>query len=170
MTNCRITVDVVDTNRIPNGKAFYDNFEKVLNFAIKSRGKFYSYIQSDQFSIDLDRRGNILNIEVNIGKEFWEIDPSLRPPENCPYQKLRFLDHRLDILGETFYTDESASFLYISFTNDKHFKTCEIARNLLAEVNLVNEIAGLWILDIEDDYGFKNEMAYRKGKATAKKK
>jgi len=169
MTNRRINVEITDTNKIPNGKAFYDNFEKVLNFAIKSRGKFYSYVQSDQFSIDLDRRGNVLNIEVNIGKDYWEVDSNIKPPENVPYKKLRFLDHRLDIVGEAYYTDENHSCLYISFTDDNHFKTYEIARNLIVEVNLVNEISGIWLLDIEEDFGFKNEMEYRKSPKARKK-
>ena len=67
MDDCRISVEVVDTNKIPKGMGFYDNYENILNFAIKTRGKFHSYIQSESLSIDLDKKGKLLK------KEYLEI-------------------------------------------------------------------------------------------------
>jgi len=159
----RISVDLKDTNKIPIGRGFYDNYEGVLNFAIKTRGKFHSYIQSDCLSMDLDKKGGLLNIEVSVEREMWAIDKKLVPPRDVPLKKLRFLDYRLNIEGESYLTNESRDLLYICFTKDNQVKTYEIAENLLADVNLVSELAGLWILGVVDDYGFKSEMAFRRG-------
>ncbi len=163
MDGHRISVEVKSTNKIPIGKGFYDNSEGILNFAIKARGKFHSYIQSDCLSIDLDRKGGLLNIEVSVEREVWVEERELVPPDNVAYMKLRFLDYRLNIDGESYHTNRSRDLLYICFSDDDHVKTCEIAKNLMADVNLVNELAGLWILDLVDDYGFRSEMAFRRG-------
>jgi hypothetical protein len=145
------------------GKGFYDNYEGVLNFAVKTRGKFHSYIQSDFLSIDLDKKGELLNIEVSMVRDMWSRERGLAPPQDVPLKKIRFLDYRLNIEGETYHTDESGQLLYICFSEDNHVKTYEIAENLLADVNVVNELAGLWILGVVDDYGFRSEMAFRRG-------
>ena len=143
---------------------FYDNYENILNFAIKTRGKFHSYIQSESLSIDLDKKGKLLNIEVMEAKDLWIPDNRLQVPDDVPFKVLRFLNYRLNISGELYLTNEARNLLYIRFSENDHVKTYEIAENLMADVNLVNELAGLWILNLVDDYGFKNEMAFRKGK------
>jgi uncharacterized protein YuzE len=159
----RISVDIRNTNKIPIGKGFYDNAEGILNFAIKTRGKFHSYIQSDCLSIDLDKKGGLLNIEVSVDREAWAAESELVPPDDVAIKKLCFLDYRLNIEGESYHTNQSKDLLYICFSDDDQVKTYEIAENLLADVNLVNELAGLWILNLVDDFGFKSEMAFRKG-------
>lgn len=151
------------------GRAFYDTYEAVLNFAMKSRGKFHSYIQSDNLSMDLDKKGFLLNIEVMVSKDDWTPDAKLAPPENAPFKKLRFLDYRLTISGESYLTNRSKDMLYIRFSDDDHIKTYEIAENLFADVNVVSELAGLWILGVQDDYGFKSEMAFRRGDKVSQK-
>jgi len=166
----RINVEAKETVKIPKGKAFYDTYEKVLNYAVKSRGKFHSFVQSECLSIDIDKSGNLLNIEVSVDRDHWKVDGDFKLPESAGYRKLKFKDHRLDILGETYHSNEGNSVLHISFTEDNHLKTYEIAENLFADVNVVSELAGLWILHIEDDYGFKKEMAYRKGKKATEKR
>jgi uncharacterized protein YuzE len=164
----RISVEVKDTNKIPIGKGFYDNSEGILNFAIKTKGKFHSYIQSDCLSMDLDKKGGLLNIEVSVEREAWVEETELAPPGDVACKKLRFLDYRLNIEGESYHTNRSRDLLYICFSDDDHVKTYEIAENLLADVNLVNELAGLWILNLVDDFGFRSEMAFRRGnEATA---
>jgi uncharacterized protein YuzE len=164
----RISVEVKDTNKIPIGKGFYDNSEGILNFAIKTKGKFHSYIQSDCLSMDLDKKGGLLNIEVSVEREAWVEETELAPPGDVACKKLRFLDYRLNIEGESYHTNRPRDLLYICFSDDDRVKTYEIAENLLADVNLVNELAGLWILNLVDDFGFRSEMAFRRGnEATA---
>ncbi len=142
---------------------FYDNHEGVLNFAIKRQGKFNSYIQSQCLSIDVDKKGNLLNIEVSVSRDQWASDDMLIAPPDVPFKKLRFLDYRLNIEGESYYSNQAKDLLYICFSRENHVKTYEIAENLLADVNVVSELAGLWILNIVEDYGFKSEMAFRRG-------
>ncbi len=137
--------------------------ENLLNFPIKARGKFHSYIQSEFLSIDTDKKGFPLNIEVSVPREEWTADPRIVIPSDAEMSKLRFLDYRLDISGESYFTNERKNLLYICFAQDRHIKTCEIANNLFADVNLVNELVGLWLLNLEEDYEFKAEMAFRKG-------
>ena len=163
MSDCRISVDVADAKRIPRAKGFYDNIENLLNFPIKARGSFHSYIQSDRMSMDIDKKGFLLNIEISVPKDEWVADDRITPPSAGGLAKLRFLDYRLNISGESYFTNREKNLLYICFAQDKHVKTLEIAENLLADVNVVNELVGLWLLDLDEDFGFKKEMAFRKG-------
>jgi len=160
---CRISVDVKGTKNIPQAKGFYDLMENLLNFPIKTEGKFHSYIQSEYLSIDTDKKGFPLNVEVSCPRDDWTADPRIVVPSGTKKSKLHFLDHRLDISGESYFTNEKKNLLYICFAQDRHVKTFEIAENILADVNLVNELVGLWLLNIEEDYEFKAEMAFRKG-------
>jgi len=145
------------------GKAFYDNAEHLLNYVLKTRGKFHSYIQSDHLSMDIDKKGQLLNIEVGLDKVSWVVRDDLTVPTEVPLRKLRFPDYRLDIECEEYFTNDSKDMLYIRFAEDKHVKTYEIAENLFADVNLVSELAGFWLLGVDEDYGFKKEMAFRRG-------
>ena len=159
----RISVDIKDTNKIPMGMGFYDNYEGILNFAVKRKGKFHSYIQSERLSIDVDKHGNLLNIEASVSKDRWVSDHKLVAPQHVPVKDIRFLDYRLNIAGESYYTNDKKDLLYICFSKENHLNTFEIAENLLADVNVVSELAGLWVLNIVEDYGFKSEMAFRRG-------
>ena len=163
MSGHRISVDLKNTSKIPIGRGFYENYEGILNFAVRTRGKFHSYIQSDQLSIDISKSGGLLNIEVSVPKDQWVQDKKLAPPQDAPFRKLRFLDFRLNIKDESYLTNESRDLLYVCFSKDSHIKTYEIAENLLVDVNVVSELAGLWVLNVVDDFGFKSEMAFRRG-------
>lgn len=164
MSGHQISVDLKSTIRIPVGRGFYDNYEGVLNFAVKARGKFHSYIQSDNLSIDISKSGGLLNIEVVVPKEKWEEEKNLKPPSDAPLGRIKFLDFRLNINGESYLTNEARDLLYIRFSKENHIETYEIAENLYVDVNVVSELAGLWLLNVVDDYGFKNEMAFRRSK------
>ncbi|MBU1319113.1 MAG: hypothetical protein KKH67_07945 [candidate division Zixibacteria bacterium] len=163
MSGCRIAVDVQKTNKIPMGRGFYDKYENVLNYVLKTKGKFDSYVQSEFLSIDLDKDGGLLNVEVALERNLWKVDLALKVPHEIPIKRLKFSDTRLNISGESYLTNEAKDLLLIRFADENHIKTYEIAENLLADVNVVSELAGIWIINLQDDYGFKSEMEYRRG-------
>lgn len=145
------------------GRGFYDNVENVLNYVLKTKGKFHAYVQSEYLSIDLDKKGGFLNVELALERDLWVVDPKLVVPGHAPLMKLRVLDKHLNISGESYLTNEARDALLIRFSDENHVKVYEIAEGLMAEVNLVHELSGLWIVNIQDDYGFKSEMAFRRG-------
>jgi hypothetical protein len=118
--------------------------------------------------MDIDKKGGLLNIEVVLPRDAWAVDTKLAIPQSAPFKKLRFLDHRINVEGESYHTNESRDLLYICFSPDNHVETYEIADNLMADVNVVSELSGIWILNIQDDYGFKSEMAFRRGDKAAR--
>ncbi len=168
MEQNRINIEVIETVKIPKGKAFYDTFEKLLNYAVKSKGTFHSFVQSEFLSIDVDKSGNLLNVEVSVDRNRWEVVPDLAPPKSAGFRTLKFKDLRLNVHGETYRTGQARDFLHIRFRDDNHLQTYEVAENLLVDVNVVSELSGIWILHIDEDCGFKKEMAYRKGTASEK--
>ena len=74
----------------------------------------------------------------------------------------------LEVEPEGFYTNEARDMVCIRFTSENVSYHYRVAQNLLFEVNVMDELSAIWILDLEEDYGFKKEMRYRKGKSVAR--
>jgi hypothetical protein len=164
---CHIRLAISETEKVPSARGFYDNMENSLNVVIKARGKFYSYIQGNDYSLDMDRRGRILGIELYLSRDKWVVDPKLAPPEKCQMRQIQILEHRLEVEQEGFYTNEARDIVCIRFTRENLSYYYKIAQNLLFEVNVLDELSAIWVLNLEEDYGFKKEMRYRKGKSVA---
>jgi len=164
---CHIRLAISETEKIPSARGFYDNMENSLNMVIKARGKFYSYVQGKDYSLDLDRRGKILGIEIYVPREEWIVDRELVPPAKCEMRQIQVLEHRVEVEPKGFYTNEAKNLACIRFTSEKISYFYKVAQNLLFEVNVLEELSAVWILNLEEDYGFKKEMKYRKGKSVA---
>jgi len=159
---CHIHLAITNAKRIPNARGFYDNMESSLNVVVKSRGTFHSYIQGSDYSIDLDRMGRVLGLELYTSKDNWTVVPELITPNGCEPRKIRFLDFRKEIEPISFLTNPDKNLCCIKFTEENVTYMYAIAKNLVAEVNVMDELSALWILNLVDDYGFKEETKFRK--------
>lgn len=162
MSHIRLAIH--DTKRIPAARGFYDVMENSLNFVIKARGKFYSYVQGEDYSIDLDKKGNVLGVELYLERDAWVVVPELLLDNDHEIKRIRILEHRLDVEPVGIYTNEAKDVCCIRFTDEKVSYKYMVAQNLLFEVNVVDELSAVWLLNLEEDFGFKKEMKYRKGK------
>lgn len=161
MSHIRLAIH--DTKRIPAARGFYDVMENSLNFVIKARGKFYSYVQGEDYSIDLDKKGNILGVELYLERDAWQVVPELVVGDEHEIKRIRILEHRLDLEPAGIYTNDDRDLCCIRFTHEKVSYKYQVAQNLLFEVNVVDELSAVWLLNLEEDFGFKKEMKYRKG-------
>lgn len=160
---CHIHLAIKETRRIPEARAFYDTMEETLNVVIRTSGKFYSYIQGEKYSIDLDRRGNVLGMEIFAPQEEWDVIPGLTPPEKVELRKIRILEHRKEIEPLGFFTDAQGRFCCMRFTEENVSYHFMVAQDLVFEVNVMDELSAVWALNLVQDFGFKKEMKYRKG-------
>jgi hypothetical protein len=143
-------------------KAFYDNMEESLSVGIKQTGKFYSYIEGECFSFDIARGGKLLNIDVWKPKQEWTIEKNLLPPEDFSRENVLFLDFRLKVDPASYYTSPEQTILHIRFAEGKVDRFVSPASSLVFELSEHDDLMGLWIVDIEEDYGFRKESAWRK--------
>lgn len=164
---CHIRLAIAETEKVPASRAFYDTFEKSMNVVIKARGKFYSYIQGQDYSVDLSKKGKVLGIEVHSDRDSWQVDPTLDIPEKAEPREIHIMEHRMEIEPQGFYTNQDKSVCCMRFTDEKVSYKYAIAHNLLFEVNVMDELSAIWILDILEDFGYKKEMKYRKGQSVS---
>ncbi len=164
---CQIRLAIAETDKVPKARGFYDTMEETLNVAIKARGKFFSYIQGQDYSIDLDRKGRLLGVEIYASRKDWEIVPDMMEPENPGPKLIRILEHREEYEPIGFFTNKKRNLCCMRFTEEKVSYFYLVAENLVFEVNVMDELSAVWILDLIEDFGFKKEMQYRKGKSIA---
>ncbi len=142
-------------------RAFYDNMENALSVGIKLRGKFHSYIEAKYFSFDLTRNGKLLQVDVWKPKSEWIVEENLVPPEKPAKENIVFLDFRLKTDPASYYTNPQRSILHIRFASGQIARFVSPANSLIFELSTADELVGLWITNIEDDYGFRKETAWR---------
>ncbi|MFH2056907.1 MAG: hypothetical protein ABIJ61_13195 [bacterium] len=147
-------------NSIPC-RAFYDNMESALSVGIKQSGKFYSYVEAECFSFDLTKAGKLLNIDVWKPRDEWQIEKDLHPPDDFDRENVIFLDERLKVEPATYFTNPERNLLHIRFTKGTVHRFVSPASSLIFELSKENELMGLWITNIEDDFGFKKEAIWR---------
>lgn len=147
-------------------KAFYDNMEESLSVGIKQAGKFYSYIEGECFSFDIARGGKLLNIDVWKPKLEWAVEKNLLPPEDFTRENVLFLDFRLKVDPASYYTNPDQTILHIRFAKGRVGRFVSLASSLIFELSGKDDLMGLWILNIEEDYGFRKESAWRKSNRT----
>lgn len=148
-------------------RAFYDNMEESLSVGIKQVGKFYSYIEGEYFSFDIARGGKLLNIDVWKPKQEWVVEKNLVPPEQFSRESVLFLDFRLKTEPAIYRTNPECDALHIRFAEGTVERFVSPANSLVFELSAHDELMGLWILAIEEDYGFRKESAWRKSIKTA---
>jgi hypothetical protein len=143
-------------------RAFYDNMEESLSVGIKQTGKFYSYIEGEFFSFDIARGGKLLNIDVWRPKQDWTVEKNLVIPESLDRENVLFLDFRLKTEPAIYRTNSDQTVLHIRFADGKAQRFVSPAESLIFELSENDDLMGLWILNIEEDYGFRKESAWRK--------
>jgi hypothetical protein len=136
--------------------------EESLSVGIKQTGKFYSYIEGECFSFDIARGGKLLNIDVWKPKAEWIVEKNLFPPDEIAKENVLFLDFRLKVDPASYYTNPDREILHIRFATGKVERFVTPTESLIFELSSRDELMGLWILGIEEDYGFRKESEWRK--------
>jgi len=160
---CHIRLAIHEAQRVPQARGFYDTLEESLNIVIKARGKFYSYIQGQHYSVDLDRRGRLLGIEIFLPRKEWIVKSDLMISNDCPPRQISILEHRLEVEPLGIFTTHNRNICRLAFTEEKISYKYRVAQNVIFEVNVLDELSAIWMLNLEDDFGFKKEMDFRKG-------
>jgi hypothetical protein len=159
---CQIRLAISESDKVPSAKGFYDAMEKSLNFVIKFDGKFFSYIQGQDYSLDLDKKGRLLGIEIYKSRDEWTTDKEMVLPKKIEKRQIHIKEHRLEVEPLGFFTNNGKNQVCLRFTKEKVSYLYQVAQNLLFEVNVMDELSAVWLLDLVDDFGFKKEMKYRK--------
>ncbi len=143
-------------------RAFYQAEEETLIVSLFPEGKFFSYLDSPQLSFDIDSRGRLLSIQVLVERKSWRTRKNLKPPPAPESADIRFIDFRDQMPEARIESTSDGKLMHIVFIDDHGFKAYRLTDKLKVEVTSDSYLAGIWILDIEDDRAAQELAAWRK--------
>jgi hypothetical protein len=153
------------TEPILPGQGFYQLEEDTLYVQIGSFSKqrrFFSYLESENVRLDLDREGRLIFVEVSVPRRLWKIDSSLKPPSVVEPADIRWLDFRERVIDPVLLTDPERQCLVLRFTNEASPRNYFLAEKVIAQVNDRHELSAIWIIEIIDDLAGQRIGAFRK--------
>jgi len=149
---------------IPSGRGFYQLEEEVLYIPVEypnNQKRFYSYLDSETISLQLDRAGRLIFIEVNIPRRRWSIKESFVSPESANSVEARFQDFRASLVDPKVFCDKNKNELLILFDNQPAKENIFLAENLIAQITSSGLLTTIWVSDIVDDMAGREIASWR---------
>jgi hypothetical protein len=154
------------TETIPFGRGFYQLEEETLYLPIVYPGveksHFFSYLESEYLSLQMDRDGRLIFIEISLPRRRWRTLKSLVPPERATGASLRFLDFRAQLAEPSILCDARRQNIMIRFSPGPAIHNYFLAQNIIAQVDRHDHLAAVWVSDIVDDIAGQELAAWRK--------
>lgn len=150
---------------IEPGRGFYQLEEDVLYVQVgefESGKRFYSYLESSNFSMEFDRDGRLIFIELNLPRRLWPVDESIVWPSSVEPADIRWLDFRAHLDMPQISTNDDRSMVAIRLSDKKSAKAFYLASTVALLVDSENLPVGLMIRDINDDLAGAEIAAFRK--------
>lgn len=150
---------------IEPGRGFYQLEEDTLYVQVgpfESGKRFYSYIESSNFSLEFDRDGRLIFIELNLPRRLWPVDQSLAWPSEVEPADIRWLDFRAHIDMPQILTNADRSMIQIRLSDAKPTTAYYLASTVLLQIDSKNLPVGLMVRDINDDLAGAEIAAFRK--------
>ena len=147
------------------GRGFYQLEEESLFVQIGQfhrYGQYFSYLESDNFRIDIDREGHPIFLEINLPRRHWTLDSDFHVPTGIIPADIRFLDFRKQITSPEVITCSDRTAILLKFLPADQTSVYYISSNILFEVSPANELASIWITDIIDDFAGQELAHFRK--------
>jgi hypothetical protein len=152
--------------RISRGRGFYQLEEDELYLPIihspEKRERFFSYLDSENVSLHLDRSGRLIFIELFLPRRRWPVKENLVPPEKADPADIRFLDFRENFPNPTVFSDIDRGRLMICLRRKSAKFNYFLAENIIAQVDSDRRLTAIWVSDIIDDLAGQEISAWRK--------
>ncbi|MEW6015891.1 MAG: hypothetical protein AB1690_11265 [Candidatus Zixiibacteriota bacterium] len=164
LTSLKVKIST-PTGPIPAGRGFYQLEEESLYLPVihaDSDRHFFSYLDSETVSLQLDREGRLIFIEVPVPRRRWHLRQNLVHPEKAEPVDIRFIDFRTSFPAPTLFCSPYRNELLIRFQRDVAEQNCYLAENLIAQVSAENRLVAIWAFDILDDLAGREISAWRR--------
>ncbi|UCD17412.1 MAG: hypothetical protein JSV44_00430 [Candidatus Zixiibacteriota bacterium] len=152
-------------SRVPRGRGFYQLEEEALYVPVEYPGqksRFFSYLDSDTVSFQLDRDGRLIFIEITLPRRRWKVKPHLVPPEIAEAADVRFPDFRERFPNPSVFCDEIRQLLLIRFGRGPSAHNYYLAENLIAQTTEENRLVAIWVSDITNDLAGRKIARWRR--------
>lgn len=152
-------------DNIPVGRGFYQLEEDALYIPIESPGgkpRFFSYLDADTVSLQLDKDGRLIFIEVTLPRRRWQSKKSLVLPENADKADLRFLDFRDSLKKPNIICDKTRENIMLRFMKAPAERNFHLAENVIAQVDADDHLVAVWAFNLIDDLAGREISSWRK--------
>jgi hypothetical protein len=154
------------TETIPFGRGFYQLEEDALYLPIVYPGgeknRFFSFLESEYLSLQIDRDGRLIFIEISLPRRRWQAMKTLVPPDTAATGSLRFLDFRRKLSEPSILSDFRRQNVMIRFGPGPAVHNYYLAQNIIAQVDRHDNLAAIWATDITDDIAGQELAAWKK--------
>jgi hypothetical protein len=142
-------------------QGFYHPDEERLVVCVNRVGTFAAFVDGGPVSFDLDSEGHLLGITVEAARETWLVTPDLMAPRIGIPATVRFLDAPAEVGGVRLLTDPDRAMLRMELSAAKPVHVLEPCGGLLFDVGEKGELLAAWVLSIHEDYGSRQQRAWR---------
>lgn len=143
-------------------RGFYQVEEDILYIPIFPGGRFFSFLDSAQITIDVDRKGRLLFIQVMIPRRQWRIRRTLKPPDKPEPADIRFLGFRDSIPPAQIESTPDHSCLRILFAHQSGTMSYGVAEHLIFDVTADGKLSTIWLTAVGDDRAARGMAAWRR--------
>lgn len=148
----RVKIDTPTRNLLP-GRGFYQREEDQLIVqvgAFSGKRQFFSSIESDKVSLDMDPHGRLIGIDVRVPRRLWRIGNAL-PPTIAEPADIRWLDFRERMPEPECIANEFKSNLLLKLSDLSNGLWYISAGNVFVQVDRHQQVQGILITDIVND-------------------
>ncbi len=143
-------------------RGFYQVEEESLYIPLHPARKFFSYLDSDRISLQIDNRGQLVFLQLMVPRIQWKRISDFAVPEPSLTADIRFLDFREqlpDVVVEASSEDTAVCFRFASLSGGGIYRLTD---TMVCEVTSGAHLAALWISAIEDDRAALKMAAWRR--------
>jgi hypothetical protein len=151
---------------IPCGRGFYQLEEEELYLPIihesRQKAKFFSYLESEYVSLQFDRDGRLIFVEITLPRRRWKERAGFEMPREARTADIRFLDFRNSLPPSKIFCDHTRQSLMLQFARVSNGPLYYLAENLFALLDDQNHLATIYATDITDDIAGREIAFWRK--------
>jgi hypothetical protein len=150
---------------IPPGGGFYQLEEDILYVQVglfSTNRRFFSYLESENVRLELDRSGHLIFIEVNLPRRRWEIDTELAAPVIVEPADIRWLNFRNTFKEPRLVASPDKTTAAILFSDLTPTHNYYLAESVILQTYHRREAVAIVVKDIVDDLAGKEIASFRK--------
>jgi len=143
-------------------RGFYQVEEDSLYVPFHPARTFFSYLDSDEISLQTDNKGQLVFLQLQLPRASWNVTPKLACPEATVTADIRLVDFREQLPAETVTAPADKSTVRLAFAPASTTAAYRLTDSVVCEVTPDARLAALWITGIEDARAAAGMAAWRK--------
>jgi len=143
-------------------RGFYQVEEDSLYVPIHPSGRFFSYLDSPQVSLQTDNSGRLIFIQIHLPRAQWKVCDHLELPAAPVSADIRLLEFRGNIPPSIIERSPDGKVVRIGFGDPPKALSYQIAESLVFDVTPDARLAAIWVGQIQDDRAAEKMAVWRK--------